>query len=204
LKIGVVSDVHNNVEALTYALAQLHGCAGILSLGDLVSDHRVTRDILRLAESAQIQGIAGNHEKTILLHSGSRLRYKLAPVDLAHLQALPASRDFEMDGRHVRVVHGAPWDDPTNYRCAYVTESDAEALDGLRSTGADLVLLGHTHIAMALRLGRTLALNPGSCGEGRDEQRRLTYAELDFSAGVATVFQVKHGLQPEPLLRADF
>jgi putative phosphoesterase len=204
MKIGVVSDVHNYVEGLTYALEQLHGCDAVLSLGDLVSDHRVTPDILRLAESAQIQGIAGNHEKTILLHSGSRLRYKLAPSDLAYLHALPATRDFELDGRRVRMVHGAPWDDPTDYRCAYVTESDAHALASLEATGADLLLLGHTHIAMAVRVGRTLALNPGSCGEARDQARRLTYAELDFSASVATVYQITHGQQPQPVLRADF
>jgi putative phosphoesterase len=204
MKIGVVSDVHNSVEGLTYALEQLHACDAVLSLGDLVSDHRVTPDILRLSESAQIQGIAGNHEKTILLHSGSRLRYKLAPADLAYLQALPASRDFEIDGRRVRMVHGAPWDDPTNYRCAYVTESDSDALADLEATGADLLLLGHTHIAMAVRVGRTLAFNPGSCGEGRDPARRLTYAELDFSASLATVFQIRHGEPPEPVVRADF
>jgi putative phosphoesterase len=204
MKIGVVSDVHNSVEGLTYALEQLHGCDAVLSLGDLVSDHRVTPDILRLAESAHIQGIAGNHEKTILLHSGSRLRYKLAPVDLAYLQALPATREFEIDGRHVRMVHGAPWDDPTDYRCAYVSESDTEALAALEATGTDLLLLGHTHVAMAVRVGGTLALNPGSCGEARDPAQRLTYAELDFSASLATVFQIRPGEQPEPVLRAEF
>jgi putative phosphoesterase len=204
VKIGVVSDAHNSVDGLAYALEQLHSCDAFLSLGDLVSDHRVTPGILRMAESTHIQGIAGNHEKTILLHSGSRLRFKLAPADLAYLQELPATRDFELDGRRVRMVHGAPWDDPTDYRCSYITEADTAALDALEATGADLVLLGHTHIAMAVRVGRTLALNPGSCGEGRDQARRLTYAELDFSASVATVFEIKHGEQPEAVLRADF
>ena len=35
----------------------------------------------------------------------------------------------------------------------------------LPETPADVLLMGHTHIAMTARLDGLLALNPGSCGE---------------------------------------
>jgi putative phosphoesterase len=203
MKIGVVSDVHNNVDALTYALEQMRGCDVLLCLGDLVSDYRVTPEIVRLAEAAGMLGIVGNHEKTILLHPGSQLRYKLAAEDLAYLEALPAERELELDGRRVQVVHGSSWDDPTDYRCTYVTPYDTAAIKRLGDTNADVLLLGHTHLSMAVRTGATLAINPGSCGEARDVARRLSYAELDFSAGVATIFEIKQGQPPEPITRAE-
>ena len=42
-------------------------------------------------------------------------------------------------------------------------------------------VLGHTHVPMAARKGRTLVVNPGSIGEGRgsDPERSVSYAVLD-------------------------
>jgi predicted phosphodiesterase len=172
-------------------------------LGDLVSDYRVTPAIIRLAEAAGVLGILGNHEKTILFHTGSPLRARLAPADLAYLEALPATRTLDVDGRRLLVVHGSPWDDPTDYRCTYVHGHDRDALERLGDTAADVVLLGHTHIAMLARTRSVLALNPGSCGEARDQARHLSYAQLDLAAGAATIFEIRPGLAPQVLAYAD-
>jgi putative phosphoesterase len=204
VKFGVVSDVHNNVEALTYALERLRGCAAVLSLGDLVSEYYVAPEIIRLAHDHELVGIRGNHEKTILMHPGSTLRHRLDPGDLAYLSGLPAMRELHVEGRVVRVAHGSPWDDPADYRCEYVFANDAPNIARVGSTPADLILLGHTHVAMALQVDDRLILNPGSCGEARDVAGRLTFAELDFGAGVATIFAVRHGAAPEPQSSTEF
>jgi putative phosphoesterase len=205
MRVGVVSDVHNNVEALTYALDQLHDCDLVLSLGDLVSDYRVDPRILGLARERGLVSIVGNHEKSILLHPGSQIRSTLDEDTLAFFRDLPASREIELDGRQVHVAHGSPWDDPTDYRCVYVIERDKHALTRVAgATGADVVLLGHTHRAMTVRVQRTLVVNPGTCGEARDAAQRLTFARLDGVVGVASVFLVQAGQAPEPLLHAEF
>jgi putative phosphoesterase len=204
MKVGVVSDVHNNVEALQYALDKLGQCQMVLNLGDLVCDYRVTPEVIELARAANLVGIRGNHEKTILQHPGSRLRFRLAPSDLAYLEALPPSRDLHINGRRVKVAHGAPWDDPNDYHCTYVPPDDTAALARLSATDADLILLGHTHLAMAVHVGDKLALNPGSCGEARDFARRLTFAELDFSACVASIYQIHHGAPAQLVCQAEF
>jgi putative phosphoesterase len=205
MRVGVVSDVHNNVEALTYALERLRLCDVVVSLGDLVSDYRVDVGILDLARDARLLGIVGNHEKSILLHPGSQIRSRLAPATLDYLQDLPAKRLFELDGRRVLLAHGAPWDNPADYRCEYVIESDRKVLARIESSGeADLVLLGHTHLAMAVRIQRTLVLNPGSCGEARDRANNLSFAELDGATGTASIFAIQRGMEPERLLSTDF
>ncbi len=205
MKVGVVSDVHNNVEALTYALDWLRDCDLLLGLGDLVSDYHVDPRTLRLVSDSGLVNIAGNHEKSILLHPGSQIRPTLSAETLDFLRDLPATREIALDGRRVAVAHGSPWDDQTDYRYVYVIERDRVALERVASTArADVVLLGHTHRAMAVRVDQILVVNPGSCGEPRDAANRLTFARLDGSAGVASVFIVKPGLEPEPLLHAEF
>ena len=203
MKVGLVSDVHNNVEMLRYALDQLRGADLIISLGDLVSQYRVSPEVISLARAAGLQGIAGNHEKAILAPCGFPVRGKLAPEDLAYLESLPAQLRLELDGRSVLAAHGSPWDDPTSMSCVYVYESDLEALARLRAEPADVVLLGHTHLAMAVRLADKLAFNPGSCGEPRDRLGRLSFGELDFDAGLATVFEIRKGSPPAVMLQAE-
>ncbi|HEY1295678.1 MAG TPA: metallophosphoesterase family protein [Chloroflexota bacterium] len=205
MKVGVVSDVHNNIDALAYALDYLRDCDLLLGLGDLVSDYHVDGRILRLARERGLASIAGNHEKSILLHPGSQIRTSLAAETLEFLRELPASREIELDGRRVHVAHGAPWDDANDYRCQYVLERDRVTLGRVAAAAeADLVLLGHTHRAMAVRVLDTLVVNPGSCGEARDAAQRLTFATLDGASGVASVFLVRPGLEPERVLDAEF
>ena len=204
MRVGVVSDVHNNVEALTYAFEALSGCDVLLDLGDLVSQYRVTPEILRLSRQAGALGILGNHEKSILAPCGSPMRSRLAPGDLAYLEGLPDQRDLTIDGRRLKVVHGSPWDDPLDINCTYVFERDWASMARLAETPADVLLMGHTHIAMTARLDGLLAVNPGSCGEARDRERRLSFAELDFTAGTATVYEVRKGSPPGVMLRAAF
>lgn len=204
MKVGVVSDLHNNVAALEYALQHLVGCELVLNLGDLVSDYSVSSEIIRITRSRGLLSIAGNHEKSILMNPGSTLRDRLTPDDRAFLKGLPPRRELTLDGRRVVVAHGAPWDDPGDYRCQYIYPYDKAALLRLSTVDADVVLLGHTHTAMNIRIGSMLVVNPGSCGEARDRAIGLSFAELDFSAGKVTTYQVRPGAAAEPVLSLAF
>ena len=88
MKVGVVSDVHNNVAALNYALEQLATCELKLNLGDLVFEYKVEPEIIHIARRAGLIGIVGNHEKTILKHPASSLRARLAPDAVEFLESL--------------------------------------------------------------------------------------------------------------------
>ena len=202
-KLGVVSDVHNNADALRYALEAMRGCDAVLSLGDLVSQHRATPEIVGLAREVGLLGLAGNHEKAVLAPCGFPLQQRMAPEDLAYLAGLPPRLELEVDGRRVVAVHGSPWDDSSAISCAYVYESDHHAVERLRSTDADILLLGHTHVASALRLDALLAFNPGSVGEARDRHHRLSFGILDFGAGRASAYAIAPGEPPRAFLEAD-
>ena len=132
MKVGVVSDVHNNVRALAYALEHLSDCEFVLNLGDLVFEYRVETEIVEIARRAGLIGIAGNHEKAILQHPGSSVRDKVPADILDYLKALPASRTMAIDGFNLLIAHGAPWDDPDDFRCAYVYERNNAAMERMR------------------------------------------------------------------------
>lgn len=204
MKLGVLSDVHNNVAALAYALTHLADCDVILNLGDLVFEYRVEPEIIEIARRADLIGIAGNHEKAILLHPSSSVRDKVAPDVLAYLKALPASRTMAISGLTLLIAHGAPWDDPNDFRCASVHERSHGAMERMRQVPADIILLGHTHVPMLAAVGDKLVVNPGSLGDARGAQDRLTFGRIDFDARVATVYGVREGGAPDRLLERRF
>jgi putative phosphoesterase len=204
MKVGVVSDVHNNVAALRYALTHLSDCEVVLNLGDLVFEYRVDAEIVEIARDAGLVGIVGNHEKAILLHPSSSLRDNLAADVLDYLKSLPASRTMAIDGCNLLIAHGAPWDDPDDHRCHYVMERNGAAMERMRALPADLILLGHTHVPMLAETGSQLVINPGSCGDARGAQSRLTFAKIDFDERVATVLGVREGQPPDRLLERSF
>ena len=100
----------------------------------------------------------------------------------------------EVEG--VELFHGSPRDPVWDY-----VLSEDVALESLELTHAPLVLVGHSHVAIALLLheehlqggvahdgfeaqldqGRWL-LNPGSVGQPRDGNPESSFLELDFDA----------------------
>jgi putative phosphoesterase len=203
MKIGIVSDVHNNVRALEYALNALSDCEVLLNLGDLVFEYRVSPEIVQLAEAAGMLGIAGNHEKAILQHPASSLRNSLSGDILAWMKALPAQRTLSAGGYELLVAHGAPWDDPDDHRCHYVREGNAAAFARMLALDAAINMLGHTHVPMLAQSGDKLVINPGSCGDARGAQDRLTFAKVDFDGRLATIYGVREGEAPDRLMQRE-
>ena len=108
MKVGVVSDAHNNVRALAYALEHLADCQVVLNLGDLVFEYRVETEIVEIARRAGLIGIVGNHEKAILQHPGSSVRKKVPADVLDYLKALPASRTMAIEGFNLLIAQARP------------------------------------------------------------------------------------------------
>jgi diadenosine tetraphosphatase ApaH/serine/threonine PP2A family protein phosphatase len=92
----------------------------------------------------------------------------------------------------------------------YVLSEEA-AVAGLRATSAEVVLVGHSHVALAIGwdgaeplgglapagaapelAGRRWLLNPGSVGQPRDGDRRAAWVLIDFAAGRAAFRRVDY------------
>lgn len=156
MKIGLMSDTHDRLEAVEKAidLFNREGLEHVLHAGDLVSPFVAPR-FSRLR--AKLHYVWGNNE-------GDRESVRLKLGELG-IKPLGGFATVELEGRRIALVHG-------------VHEDIVEAL--VRSGSFDVVVRGHTHRA-EIREGRTLLINPGEvCGylSGRQTVAVLDLAEL--------------------------
>jgi len=198
VRIGLVSDIHCNTEGLTAALEQLGELDLLLCAGDIVLQYRFSDDVIALLRAREALAIQGNHDKIIVSPHGENVRRagQGAPEHWEWLVGLPHQRRLDLDGWRLLLAHGAPWDDPRSLHCEYVYPADTGRLSQMARCEAEIVVLGHTHFPMLRRQADTLVINPGSCGEARD-QNRLTCGLIDTTAEVAVVYRLDPGHEGE-------
>jgi putative phosphoesterase len=176
LKIGIVSDVHNNAAALEAAIDLMGDVDEILCAGDSVSQVRFTNPVIGILKDRRIKTVLGNHDVEYL-NRVANLPSQRGVVDEAlvdWLRSQPETIEMDPGGKRLLMVHAAPWTRDYVYPGSREMKRFAEV-------EADFVLGGHTHTAFFGRFGRALVVNPGSTGEGRDvgEGPKVTCAILD-------------------------
>jgi putative phosphoesterase len=185
VKLGIISDIHCNHEALAIALDRMGSVDELLCAGDAVYQFRFSNEVMRLLRERGARYVLGNHEATLLGHWGERARAAgwVRADELAYMASQPHRIETVVDGKSLLMVHGSPFDPPYEY-----LYPNSHTLSRLAEIDTDYVVLGHTHYQMAERISRTLVINPGSAGEARDARNafRLSYAVLDTSSGEVT------------------
>ena len=184
----------------------------IWCLGDLVGyGPRPNRCCELIAERADVC-LVGNHDLAAL----GRLDLEIFSPDAAVSAAWTAEmlepdtrtllEGLEPKGERegVGLFHASPRDPVWEY-----VLSPGIAYAGLAATPQELVLVGHSHIALHFRLSATTLataaegteldfagdrclLNPGSVGQPRDGDPRAAWLLLDLEAGHATFRRVEY------------
>ncbi|MDE3095304.1 MAG: metallophosphoesterase family protein [Chloroflexota bacterium] len=182
MRIGIVSDVHCNHQALAIALERMGPVDELLCAGDAVYQFRFSNEVMRILRERGARYITGNHEEVLLGKWGERARAApwVRADDLAYMAAQPSRIETRIDGKRLLMVHGSPFEPHNEY-----IYPNSPAISRLARIDADYVVLGHTHYQMAERVGRVLVVNPGSAGEARDARNafHLSYAVLDTATG---------------------
>ncbi len=180
--LGLVADVHCNAEGLREAIARMGPIDELLCAGDAVFQHRFSNEVVELLREHDARYVLGNHELTFLGRDGARARAapSVRPENLEYMARQPLTLDVQVNGRRLIMAHGSPLGTPDTY-----VYPDSSLLREMASLDADYVILGHTHHAMAIQVGRTLVINPGSAGDARDlgTGLALSFAVLDTSSG---------------------
>jgi putative phosphoesterase len=178
VRLGIVSDIHCNHEALLIALERMGPVDELLCAGDAVYQFRFSNEVIRILRERDARYVLGNHEEVLLGHWGERARSAewVSRRELDYMAGLPSRIETAVDGKSLVMVHGSPFEPHNEY-----IYPNSPSLSRLAAIDADYVILGHTHYQMAERVGRALVINPGSAGEARDARNafRLTYAVLD-------------------------
>jgi protein phosphatase len=186
MRICIISDLHANLEALS-ALPRDYDELWVL--GDLVNygpDPAETVSFVRAHASTVVRG---NHDhavgwfgadfkcsprfRAMAEAMGRYTSALLGDADKEFLRKLPASARSQVDGRRFFLCHATPSDPLYEYRTAdsprWVEEEQAGA-------GADVILVGHTHLPFTRVCGGRLVANPGSLGQSKAGDPRARYA----------------------------
>ena len=195
MQIGVVSDIHGNKVALDAVLKDMPAVDTVVCAGDVVGYnpwHGACVDAMR---ERSVPTVMGNHDRAVAGETTfgfnsmagaavEHARETLTDTQQAWLADLPDRRRL-FDGR-VSVVHGHP-NDPDRY--TYPRDFDARLLDG-----ADVLVLGHTHVQAHEEFEEGIVMNPGSVGQPRDGDPRAAYAVLDLETPAVSEHRVEYDI----------
>lgn len=198
MRIGIVSDIHSNIQGLQLALEAMGDVDELLCLGDAIFEYKFSNEVVGLLRDRKSLVILGNHEEVFLSDAGRRARERpdIDPDLLRWLAEQPHRRTVTFGGRTILMVHSTPWEP----RGTYVYPHSAN-LERFAEVDADYVLYGHTHAQVVRRIGRVTIVNPGSAGDARDHgnNRQLSCAVLDTVTGEVAVIDYpdpRYGVRP--------
>jgi predicted phosphodiesterase len=218
MRVAVLSDIHGNYHALEAVLAEIGAARveAVWCLGDTVGYGPRPNDCCETIQARADVCLVGNHDLVVLgelVVSDFNDEAAAAAIwtaevltdeargFLAGLKPLAAH-----DG--VELFHASARDPVWEY---VLSEEAARATFEL--TQAPLVLVGHSHVALALAFdGRAVAgglapagteleleprwlLNPGSVGQPRDGDPRAAWLLLDFERRFATFHRVAYSIE---------
>ncbi|MGB2694734.1 MAG: metallophosphoesterase family protein [Dehalococcoidia bacterium] len=182
MKVGIIADVHCNIEGLRAAIELMGPVEELICAGDAVYQFRFSNDVIEALRERGARYILGNHERVLLSPWGAaaRTRAEVRQDLVQHMSKQPYELATQVNGKKLVVVHGSPFDPHDEY-----LYPNSPNLKKLARIEADYIVLGHTHFHMAVPVGRALVVNPGSAGEARDHRNgfRLSCAVLDTQSG---------------------
>lgn len=205
--LGFISDVHADVHALRDALRLLDdmGVREIICLGDVLDYGIFPDETLALLAERGIRTLRGNHDRWCLTNkSVGTNAADLEPASRRFLKATVPFWSATIEGVRVAAHHARPGSDMNGV----MPDATAAELDEvLKAAEADILVVGHTHRAMELRLGDRLVLNPGALlrdpadGWERELPTPGTFGVLELPARKWTVIRARTG-QPVEIVRA--
>lgn len=180
-KIGIISDIHGNYEALKEVLGVLGrmNISDIYCLGDIVGYYSQVNECCDELKKRNIPCLLGNHDWYIAgggFCPRSRSvndclvyqRKVITPENIEWLRTFPVQRQVG----EIHMVHGG-WSDPVD---EYLEPSE----DYFSKIEGNVFASGHNHIQSLQKysIGKVYC-NPGSVGMPRDNDSRAAFAVYD-------------------------
>jgi putative phosphoesterase len=185
VRLGIVSDIHDNIQALDQALDEMGAIDELICAGDACYQFRFSNSVAQRLRERGARYVLGNHEDILLSPAGIRAQQS-AKVDqdlLEWTRAQPHLLRTTVDGKRLLIFHSTPWEPYQDY-----LYPNSPELQRLADEDADILIYGHTHHQLVTRVNGALIINPGSTGEPRDPGNdfQVSYAVLDTQTEAVT------------------
>ena len=193
MKIGLISDIHGNYEALNAVLSELDelNISEIYCLGDVVGYYSQVNECCNELISRDIPCVMGNHDwymagggfcprsrsvNDCLVYQ----RNVITVENIEWLRGFPVQRHIG----NIHMLHGG-WSDPID-EYLQPTEEYFSQING------EIFVSGHTHIQTLKKYSNKTYCNPGSVGQPRDNDPKAAFAVYD---GEISLHRVEYNMQ---------
>jgi putative phosphoesterase len=188
MKIAIISDLHANIEALKSFPEDFDE---LWVLGDLVSYGPNPAEVVDEVRKRAALVVRGNHDHAAGTGEDPRCSQAfraMAQATLAltsatleseqktYLANLPLTAERTVDGVRFFLCHAVP-SDPL---FTYCRQDLLRWREEVANLGADIILVGHTHLPFELEAGGRLVVNPGSLGQPKNGLTRACYAVWQY------------------------
>ena len=206
MRIGIISDIHGNVQALDTVLGDIASrhLDAAYCLGDLVGYGPFPNEVTERIRAEGIPTIVGNYddgvgfdrdecgcayrdpiERQLGDQSFAWTKAHVTAENKAFLRTLVKEIRFEADGKRLLLVHGSPRK-INEYLFEDRPISSFQRLAA--SSEADIIVFGHTHRPYTKLVDGVLFVNAGSVGKPKDGDWRACYALLEPTAAQPVTF----------------
>lgn len=205
LKIGIISDIHSNYEALKAVVQDgINKVDKYICLGDVLGYGPEPNETIKLLSQLDLLGcVLGNHDNAILNNDLTRFRTEhgryainwtrdqLNQESLSFLRNLKQKHLYDEFG--IEVYHGGLEDPYWQYIFPSTSKEDLERIFSRRKY--DLVFVGHSHLRFSFNFGELQVVNPGSVGQPRNGLNDAQYAIYDTEKKSIEFCQVPYDIK---------
>jgi putative phosphoesterase len=201
MKIGIITDIHNNLIALESVLECLNNekCDKIICCGDIIGIGPYPEEtVQRIMKIRNFIGVRGNHERYLIEGVDSNMdemdesekehhlweHSRLSQSSIDFLRALPYSRDLHICGKKITILHYAMNDKKrfVNHKASNIDDL-IKIYEGVDS---DIIIYGHEHKRNICN-GDKLYVNVGSLGCPASDKNIARFGILNISENCLTI-----------------
>ncbi|HEX2619220.1 MAG TPA: YfcE family phosphodiesterase [Phototrophicaceae bacterium] len=154
MDIGIISDIHGDYRALEKTLDRLnnhHHVDQILCAGDLIGRGPEQDRVVQIIRESHIPTVRGNHDEWM---------YDLSGDNAVFLKSLPLDWRGEYEGCSLFMCHGKPGNNLWGLYRDHISDTLLNMM--LASLRVDVLITGHTHVPLYVKVRQGCVVNPGS------------------------------------------
>ncbi|MDQ7034075.1 MAG: YfcE family phosphodiesterase [Anaerolineae bacterium] len=174
MRIGILSDVHGDYGALETTLNKMkneHQVSRILCAGDLVGRGPEQNRVVESIRQHNIITVRGNHDEWF---------YGISTENTDYLKNLPVDWEGKIGSIKVFMCHGKPANNMWGMYRDHLSETYLKLV--LKSLKVDVLVTGHTHLPLFMRVDAGVLVNPGSLYAFKStRETSSSYGILDLS-----------------------
>lgn len=199
MKIGILGDIHGNLEALKVAYNTLitNNVEKIYHLGDIGGYAPFVNEVIDFLIEHDVEGVMGNYDEAIVNnkeHCGCKyedpLQAEMATLSfqwtkkhitkksLEFMQRLPFEILFVVNDKKIKLFHATPI---KNNLYWYDDRDEDFFMHMARKANADIMIYGHTHIPYRKNFNNKVFINAGSVGKPKDGDVRTCVCIVEIT-----------------------